>query len=421
MRIKYPMVALLAGSALLGACGNGAGSGGADGDNVELSWWMVTQEASGLEALETIVEDYEEANPGVSIKLETRDIDPHKDSLRRTAGSSSGPDIYYMWAGRGLGGEFVEAGTSLDLTDYYEQYGWQDRFTEAVLANYTQYGGFHGVPWTQRAEAFYYNKALFEQAGITEEPATYDELVEAADKLEASGVTPIQFGGSVNWHVMRLLDSLIETKCGAETHDALTSLEASWADEACVTEAFTELKRWSDSYLQEGWIGVDNDESTQLFYAGQAAMALEGDWFVSQLSDAGLDPEEIGLFQIPTGTNRLYGFGEGMYINANSPDADEAAKFLDYLTSTEVQSAHSSAFAAISVNQEVEPAGDQPSLVTEFTELFETAEGTYVNNDQNFPLEITTEYWRIQNSVATGDIAPQDAGADLQKFIDARA
>jgi raffinose/stachyose/melibiose transport system substrate-binding protein len=41
-----------------------------------------------------------------------------------------------------------------------------------------------------------------------------------------------------------------------------------------------------------------------------------------------------------------------------------------------------------------------------------------MNNDQNLSLSQTTEYWRIQNLVATGELDPADAGAEFQKFID---
>ncbi len=43
---------------------------------------------------------------------------------------------------------------------------------------------------------------------------------------------------------------------------------------------------------------------------------------------------------------------------------------------------------------------------------------TFVNGDQAFPLAVTTEYWRIINQVATGDIDPAAAAGDLQTFID---
>ena len=41
----------------------------------------------------------------------------------------------------------------------------------------------------------------------------------------------------------------------------------------------------------------------------------------------------------------------------------------------------------------------------------------FVNGDQAFPLNVTTEYWRIINQVATDTLAPKSAAGELQKFI----
>ena len=81
------------------------------------------------------------------------------------------------------------------------------------------------MPYTFHGEALYYNKALFAKAGIASEPKTYDEFVADAAKLAAAGIPAFTFGGTVNWHVMRLMDVILETECGAEKHDAL--------DDAC--------------------------------------------------------------------------------------------------------------------------------------------------------------------------------------------
>lgn len=410
-------VAALAAVAGCSSGGGGTGDGGG-GEATELTVWMLTQEDSQKAALETIVSGFEEANEGVTVTIEERATDAHKDALRQVAGTDAGPDIYFYWEGPGLGGELVDAGMSLDLTEYYEENAWEDRFSEAALAGITQYGGFHGVPWTLQGEALYYNKTLFEEAGITEVPGTYDELVEAADKLVAAGTVPIQFGGTVNWHVMRLLDSLIETTCGADVADQLNTEQTGWDTEECVTEAFTELRTWGDKYANEGFMGVSNDDSNQLFFGGQAAMALEGTWFDSFVTDNGMDPETVGIFPFPTGTGRLYGFGEALYVSSESEHPDEAAAFLDYASSTEVQTEVAGAFAAIPVNSEVAPSTDNP-LHALWPEIFEEATGMYINNDQNLSLDQTTEYWRIQNSVLTGDLDPADAGPEFQKFIDA--
>lgn len=409
--------ALLATGALA-ACGRqGGGSSGGGADS--LTVWLGALEDSQKQDIDRLVAAFKETN-NVTVSYETHSTDDLKESMRQVSGTNAGPDIYWYWEGPGLGGDLVEAGMSLDLTDYYAQYGWEDRFTAASLAGITQYGGYHGVPWTLQAQGLYYNKTLFEQAGITAEPTTYDELIAACDALKTAGVTPIEFGGTVNWHVMRLLDSLIETRCGADVARTLVTDKTGWDTEVGVTEAFTELKTWADNYFNSGYMSISNDDSSLLFWNGQAAMALEGTWFDAQCVDNGMDPQEVGIFPFPTGTGRLYGFGEGFYINANTQKADLAASFLDFVTSAEQMRGSGGAWAAVSVNKDVEVSEDNP-LDALWPPILESSEEMYNNFDQALSLDETTEYWRIQNAVLIGDMSPEEAGPAMQKFIDANS
>ena len=125
-------------------------------------------------------------------------------------------------------------------------------------------------------------QGCFEKAGITEEPKTYDELLAAAEKLKAAGIPAITFGGTVNWHVMRLMDVMLETKCGAEKHDALMAMDCKWTEEPCATESFAEMDKWAKNYVLSPFMGIDQAQSFNLFIAGRAAMMLEGDWLVQQ-------------------------------------------------------------------------------------------------------------------------------------------
>ena len=429
MRAQRMLAGLLATTALaagLAGCSGGsaapATSGGAAGssapaENAELKVWMVTQEDTQKAAWEKLVDGFSKANPTIKITTEQRAVDAHKEALRQVSGTKAGPDVYWYWEGPGLGGSLVKAGMSKDLTDFYKQFGWESRFSAAALGGITQYGGFHGVPWTLQGQGLYYNKKLFEKAGITDLPTDYAGLVAVADKLVAAGITPIQFGGTVNWHVMRLLDNTIEAKCGVDVRDQLFAKSANWGTTPCVTDSFTELKTWSEKYINKGFMSMSNDDSTQLFYQGKAAMALEGTWFNANVKENGLDPEDIGIFAFPTGTGRLYSFGEAFYINSASEHPDAAAKFLDYLTSTEAQQTAVGAWAALSVNKEVQPSTENP-LNAVWPPIYEAAKGTITNSDQVLSLEETTEYWRIQNAVAIGQMQPAEAGAAMQKFFD---
>ncbi|MFF1828447.1 ABC transporter substrate-binding protein [Paenarthrobacter sp. NPDC058040] len=419
MRLFAKAAAAVAAVALLAGC-SGGGSSASGGGTTTLEWWTINLTAPAAnEAVNKIIADFEKENPDIKIKLTPRAVDAHKDALRTAIGTSAAPDIYDYWAGPGLGGELVKANASADLTEYYKQYKWDERFSEAALAPVTQYGGYHGVPWKLNGEAIYYNKKLFAQAGITQTPKTLDELDTAAQKLKDAGITPIQFGGTVNWHVMRLLDTFLEGKCGSEKFDKLVTKQANWGQEQCVTDSFTELQKWSKDYFNSGFIGINNDESSALFYGGKAAMALEGDWFNASIEGQKMNLDDVGVFSLPTGTNRLYGFEQAQYITKDSKNKDAAAKFLDYFTSKAVQQETLGLFAVQSVNKEVTPdAAKATPLTTAWDGIFKDAKGLYMNNDQNLNQSQTREYWRIQNLVATGGLDPKQAGADMQKFLD---
>ena len=388
----------------------------------ELRFWTLTFDNDAVgQAYQQIIADFEKANPGVTVKIEQRSTDEHKAALRVAGSSDQAPDIYFMWAGLGLGGEFVKSGLAADMTKYYDQYKWNDRFIPPVLTFSKQYpGGTYGVPLNFHGETLYYNKALFAKAGITAPPTTWAELDADADKLVASGVAAISFGGTVNWHVMRMMDAVLEATCGAEKNDGLMAMKLDWSKEECATKAFQEFHTWTSKYFLKPFMGIDNNQAFNLFMQGRSAMALEGDWFVDQLRGAGANLDDYDTFQIPTGTGRLYGFGEYNYISTKSKNPDAAAKFLDYLESDEVQQKNLGRFGALSVNKNVKYENIS-ALTKRVQDIFASAKGLYVNGDQAFPLTETTEYWRIINDVASDNLDPVKAAGQMQAFISAHA
>ena len=95
---------------------------------------------------------------------------------------------------------------------------------------------------------------------------------------------------------MRLMDEILEVQCGPEKHDALMAMKVSWADEPCATKSFEELHKWTSKYILKPFMGIDDDQSFNLFLAGRAAMMLEGNWLVGQLRNAN-KLADYGLFR----------------------------------------------------------------------------------------------------------------------------
>src|SRR4030095_4200233 len=324
----------------------------------------------------------------------------HKSALRIASQSKQGPDLYYMWTGLGLGGEYVKARLSQPLDDYYKKYKWAER-VRPLADSYTNLypPGKHGVPYQINGEAMYFNKTLFKKAGIEAPPTSYAELMADAAKLKAAGIPPITFGGSVNWHVMRLMDVILETKCGAKTHDALKAMTVKWNATPCANEAFNDFHKWITDYTLKPFMSFDHAQSRKLFEANRAAMMLEGDWLPGQLrNEVPKDVDNFGMFPFPTGTGRLYGFGVNLYMSPYSKNKDLAAKFLDYFISDKVQQESLGSFGALGVNKNVVHK-DPPALDAAWVDAFKKYNTSFVNGDQGFPLDVTTEYFRVINSV----------------------
>ncbi|WP_321790582.1 ABC transporter substrate-binding protein [Burkholderia pyrrocinia] len=385
-----------------------------------LKVWALPWSDSAHKAFEGMIADFERVHPDVDVRLETRGIDEHKTAVRVALSSGEGPDIYYMWGGPGLGGEFVNERASAPLDQAYDRFKWDDRFEPTALADSRRYaGGRHGVPFMMRGEGVYYNKTLFKQAGISDPPRTYDELLAAAQELKTKHIPSFVFGGNVNWHLMRLMDVLMEVKCGADKHDALMGMRLNWRTEPCAKASFDELKYWSDNFLLKPFMGIADDQAQGLFYAGRVAMALEGDWFVQNIKSHA-DMSNFGLFAFPTGTGRLYFFSEYLYVSSRSRHKEIAAEFLNFVTSQQEQQKYLGQFSSMSVVKGLDYRADPLQLNSAWRDVFRQATGIFTNGDQAFPLDVTTEYWRIMNLVASDDMQPDQAAVAMQRFIDNR-
>src|SRR5262245_45266762 len=135
-RSAVAAAALLAGTSLVSA------------QNITV-WTLNFSSQASNDAMEKIASDFMAANEGVNVEIVTRGVDDHKTALRVAAGSDRGPDIFFSWAGLGLGGEYINAGLSLPLDKYYEEYGWDDELVPAAASFSRIYaGGRHGVPFT---------------------------------------------------------------------------------------------------------------------------------------------------------------------------------------------------------------------------------------------------------------------------------
>lgn len=415
IRRSTALLAVAATSALaLSGCAAGGGGGGSS-DTLTL----LTYEDAG--PTEVLTEQLKGFTEETGIKVDVQDLPGsgaavYPGKLRTQLAGGKGPDVWRIWGGS-LGGPLATGGFAEDLTPYYEEYGWADEVPESFVAGMTWDDTRYGLPAYSNTVTAWYSLDAFEKAGISAAPATYDELVDANEKLVASGQVPLGTGGKFGWHIMRLFEYLLEKNAGPDLHDQLLAGEASWDDPA-VVESFAELKEWSDKgWVPDGVMALDPAQEEPGFTTGKYAYTIAGGWADSNYIQQTDDPSAFGVFALPTDQTpmRHSGWVEGYMINKNSANKDAAAQLLDYLSQPETIQAlgiTNSAVTAGAVDAEEFPLAAENAKIG-------ADEPFYTIQDQAFPPELATGFYEVQSQVVQGQLSPEDAAAKMQEIVPA--
>ena len=318
----------------------------APAEKVTVTWWHITTKDPGLTDWQKMADDYMAAHPNVSIEITVLENEAFKTKLTTVMQSGEVPDIFQSWGGGGFNQQ-VEAGLLKDITaDLDADAAWKDSFAPGALGVYSYDGKYYGVPWDMGMVGFWYNKALFEQAGIANPPTTWTEFLDAVKALKAAGIAPISIGEGDKWPGMHFWNYLATRICGKEKFEAAMARTGSFTD-PCFVEAGTKLQELlALEPFQDGFLGATHDEMQATFGNGKAAMELSGQWAPNvQAANAadtkGVTGDNLGLFGFPAveggaGSEAdVVGGGNGFAIGKDAEP--EAVDFVKYLTSVENQ------------------------------------------------------------------------------------
>ncbi|MDK1328173.1 extracellular solute-binding protein [Arthrobacter sp. zg-Y1143] len=181
--LRIGLVALAASGALaVSSCG--FGGSGSDGDggasSIDL---LVPSYSDGTKALwEGVIEDFEAANEGITVNLQVESWENLESVLQTKIQSGEAPDIY----NGGAFSAFADEGLLYPAEDVASDETISD-FQDSFAANETLDGTQYGFPLIASVRALFYNKDLFQTAGVAEPPTTWDELYAAAQKISATG------------------------------------------------------------------------------------------------------------------------------------------------------------------------------------------------------------------------------------------
>ena len=298
--------------------------------------WNYETEIWG-KALKQIDAEFVALHPEVTIKHLAQ---PHANyyQLWQTANSTrSAPDVTQMHAG--TFGVLTYPDSLEPLNDRITPEmkasikGW-----ESVAAGFDPNGTIYGVPGNLSGWVFYYNKALFAQAGIEGTPRTWDDLIAAADKLKGAGILPFALGNQDGLGTLQYLNIIFPGNFNEADSVALANGEIKYNG-----EAFTRVNQHLLDLIEAGYFDpgfasmLQWTDAVESFAGGQSAMiagiASDTVSYNEFLPDLG---DDLGVFYAPADTVAdpyIPDSSGPVWVMTNSSDNKDAAwAYIEFMT-----------------------------------------------------------------------------------------
>jgi raffinose/stachyose/melibiose transport system substrate-binding protein len=234
------------------------------------------------------------------------------------------------------------------LDDFVDELGWDELFVPWALNLGRVEGTLYSLPQELETIILWYNKTLFEEHGW-EPPTTMDELIALSEQIKAEELIPFAGQGGEcqacnEWYFTEFVNKIAGPE---KVYQALKG-EIPWTDPDFVTSINTLNEMMQNGYFMgspQNFLAADFATMHAAFGAGEAAMNMEGTWFYNSIGEFFGESTEHGndwdWVPFPSATgDAMYNIGIGgtQSINKSSQHPQEAAEFLTYYFSPEVQS-----------------------------------------------------------------------------------
>lgn len=307
---------------------------GDSGEQIVLKFWDNQQTESGLSEFQQIaIDEFMAANPDIKIEVETIPYPEYQQRLQLAVQGGNSPDVAtadQIWtAGLAAAGniialdDYVAASTTVKKENFFPG-AW-----ESAEVN----GKVYGIPFNVDVWQFsFYNKDLLDAEGISPDSlSTWEGLAAAGQKLTKGGNFGIGLFSHKGEDTTVVMNSFIFSNGG----DVLDASGMCALDEQPAVEALEYMKSLQP-YAPEGILNNSSGSMRELFL--NKTLAVE---FWPALEQPTLQDSDINWGFVngtaPSGKTPIGAYGGwNLSVFSSSPHQEAAFKFVEFLTSKEV-------------------------------------------------------------------------------------
>lgn len=320
-------------------------------DTLTVAIWDTNQEPG----LTEILADFT-AETGMKAQIQVTPWDQYWTMLEAGATGGSLPDVFWMHSNEIS--KYSEYEMLLDLTDKIAGSDKieMDKFPKDIVGIYNWDGKQYAVPKDFDTIALWYNKTMFDEAGVAypDDTWTWDDFRAACEKLTKEDGS--QFGYTLKtgtnqegWYnlVYDMGGEIINADKTASGMDNPNTIKA--------VEFFTSLVQ---DGLTPSYEVISENNNEALFEAGKVAMVTQGSWMLANLCNNDYVKANCDVAVLPkdatTGRRVSIYNGLGWAASANTDKPDEAWALIEYLGSKEAQQKQSDLGIVISAYEDTE-------------------------------------------------------------------
>ncbi len=337
---------------LLAGCGSGstesaepASVGESAKENVETTdasadsgeIYMFISSPEYADAINTLIEEYKNVAPGVTINYETTQND-YPTMLKAKLNSGEVPDIFSSTSGKEID-TYLEY--SYDLSSEPIMTTMDPAVASAMASTANGGKGCYGFAIKGNYFGIVYNKEMFETAGIDKFPETSSELVDACKKLSDAGIKPFTTGFAEWWVFKHTYQSFVNAAAdgaGISTADLVAKFEKGEAKVADYPELYDNYFAFLDlakEYGDNKPLETDLSAEEAAFANGEVAMMLgQGAWVEADVLS--INPDlKIGFAGYPTTedaaeTKVISGSDQALHVNKDSANLQATLNFVNW-------------------------------------------------------------------------------------------
>ncbi|AFZ28081.1 carbohydrate ABC transporter substrate-binding protein, CUT1 family [Cylindrospermum stagnale PCC 7417] len=299
---------------------------------IHLTLWQAINPPANRDVFQKLVDKFNQTHPDIQVES-IFESEPQLPKILTSVVANVPPDLLSFHPE--FTGQFAELGAIRPLEDWLDKLPVKSDIRPNLLGEMQLGGHIWSVPMNTSNFGIFYRPKLFEAAGITEIPKTWEELRQVAKKLtiDRNGDRrPEQYGillplGKGGWTVVSWFPFLFGA--GGEV---VTNNRPNLTNQGAIAA----LQFWQD-LINDGSAMLSPPErgyEEDAFLQGRVAMQITGPWTLIAKSQV-----DHQVFPIPAGVKPATVTGTGnFFVMKTTPAREQAAlKFLEYVLSEEFQ------------------------------------------------------------------------------------